>query len=433
MSLRTRLTLISAGAVIAVVVLVTLGAFASTAREVEAQADIFLRERAELLAEGPRRGDRNEPSFGFNDRTPLQFIDAEGTVLQTIGAAVPLPVTELDRQAIKQNTQSNPHTVLVDDRAFRVITMPVDDQIGLMIARDMSEQDAVIDGLALRLPLLGLAAAMFAGLLAWGAVGRAMKPLGALTDAAEQVAETQDFSVEFPSQTAGEIGRLTDSFRSMLSALSVSKDQQRRLIDDAGHELRTPLTSLRNNIGFLKRAPDVEETRRRETLDDIEFELEELSELVTELVSLATDNDQAEPVREVMLSDLAESVVHRAHRRSGRVIEVVSEAPVSILGQQALLERALSNLVSNAVKFSSGPITVTVTEEHIAVRDRGPGISDADKVHVFDRFFRSENARSMPGSGLGLSIVAMAATRHGGQPFVEDAEPGSIVGFTFSS
>ena len=434
MSLRTRLTLISAGAVIAVVIIVTLGAFAATAREVEAQADLFLKERAELLTAGPRRGGESEPGFGFNDRTPLQFIGRDGQVLQTIGADGPIPVTDIDRQAIAQNTTSEPHTVMFEDRPFRVITVAVDDEIGLMIARDMAEQVAVVDRLSTRLPLVGLAAAVFAGLLAWGAVGRSMKPLGALTEAAEQVAETQDFSVEFPTNTQGEIGRLTDSFRSMLAALSLSKDQQRRLIDDAGHELRTPLTSLRNNIGFLKRAPNVEQTQRQETLDDIEFELEELSDLVTELVSLATDDNQVtEPSTEIALGQLASAVAHRAHRRSGRDIKVVADESVTVTGQEGLMERAVSNLVSNAIKFSKGDVTVSVSEGRISVRDEGPGIADEDKPHVFDRFFRSESARTMPGSGLGLSIVAMAAARHGGEAFVEDADPGTVVGFTFAS
>ena len=112
---------------------------------------------------------------------------------------------------------------------------------------------------------------------------------------------------------------------------------------------------------------------------------------------------------------------------------MVADESVTVTGQEGLMERAVSNLVSNAIKFSKGDVTISVTEGRISVRDGGPGIADADKPHVFDRFFRSESARTMPGSGLGLSIVAMAAARHGGEAFVEDADPGTVVGFTFAS
>jgi len=434
MSLRTRLTLIAAGSVVAVVVLVSLAAFASTVSEVERQADLFLTERAEQLSrvrDRPPRG--GDGFFGFNESTPVQFITLEGLVVQTIGSDDPLPVSQADTAAIAEGKRSAPHTVTVDGRAFRVITVPIDADLGLMLGQDLAEQAAIFSGLSVRLPIIGLAAAVVAGMVAWAAVGRAVRPLDTLTQAAERVAATQELAIDFPPSGEGEIGRLSKSFQSMLQALSVSKQQQRRLVDDASHELRTPLTSLRNNIGYLKRADSLEVEKRTEVLDDIEFELEELSDLVSELVELATDSGAAtEPTVKIPMDTLVEAVVHRARRRSGREISVQT-ASIVVPGSEGLMERAISNLISNAIKFSpSGtPVDVVLEKGRISVRDYGEGIRDEDKEHIFERFYRSEAARTMPGSGLGLSIVNMAAERHEGVVFVSDADPGTIIGFSF--
>lgn len=434
MSLRTRLTLIAAGSVVAVVILVSLAAFASTVSEVEQQADRFLTERAEQLSRIGNRPPRGGEGFiGLNQSTPVQFITSDGLVLQTIGSEEPLPIGEMDTEAIAVGKRSAPHTVTVDGRAFRVITVPIDDDLGLMLGQDLAEQAAIFSGLSIRLPIIGLAAAVVAGMVAWAAVGRAIRPLDTLTQAAERVAATQELAIDFPTSGDGEIGRLSESFQSMLQALSVSKQQQRRLVDDASHELRTPLTSLRNNIGYLKRAGSLDGEKRDEVLDDIEFELEELSDLVTELVELAADSGATtEPTVNIPMDTLVETVVHRARRRSGRVINVET-ASVVVAGNEGLMERAISNLVSNAIKFSpsDAPIEVALEAGRISVRDYGAGISDDDKEHIFERFYRSEKARTMPGSGLGLSIVSMAAERHAGTVFVADAQPGTVVGFSF--
>jgi two-component system sensor histidine kinase MprB len=177
---------------------------------------------------------------------------------------------------------------------------------------------------------------------------------------------------------------------------------------------------------------------RSKVLSDLQSELEELSALVAELVALATEQRaDDEPITEIDLAALTEAVAERARRRTGRTVNVSASQTV-IAGRPLGLERALTNLVDNAAKWGppDEPIEVTVDSDdnvtRVTVRDHGPGIAAADRPLVFDRFYRATAARSMPGSGLGLSIVKQVVTSHGGRVFAEapsDGGPGAVVGF----
>jgi len=131
------------------------------------------------------------------------------------------------------------------------------------------------------------------------------------------------------------------------------------------------------------------------------------------------------------LVDVVERALDRARRRAGDVRFDVSLQPWTMLGDASALERAVLNLLDNAVKFSPSDGVIGVTLRSlgdgtavIEVSDQGPGISDADLPHVFERFYRSEEARTLPGSGLGLSIVLQAAQRHGGMAYANHAPGG---------
>jgi two-component system sensor histidine kinase MprB len=184
---------------------------------------------------------------------------------------------------------------------------------------------------------------------------------------------------------------------------------------DASHELRTPLTALRTNVEVLQRASTMDDAQRAQVLDAVDLELSELTELVTELVDLATDARADEPPQPADLGELTERVIARMRRLTGREITLTVGPDTTVSVQGAALERALSNLIDNACKFSGGgtPVDVTVAGPQVEVADRGPGIAPSDRDHVFDRFYRAPAARTMPGSGLGLSIVKQIADRHG--------------------
>jgi two-component system sensor histidine kinase MprB len=221
----------------------------------------------------------------------------------------------------------------------------------------------------------------------------------------------------------------------MLEALRGSVARQRQLVQDASHELRTPLTSLRANTELLERAT-LSEVDRSSILADMRAEVDELAVLSAELSALAIDQRKAEDPISVDLLEVANEVVARASRRTTVSITVHATSDSVITARPHQLERALSNLVDNAVKFSAGTsaVEVHVGAKRVEVRDHGPGISDKDKPHVFDRFYRAVATRSMPGSGLGLAIVAQFVQDHDANAYVLDnAGGGAIVGIQFRS
>ncbi len=232
----------------------------------------------------------------------------------------------------------------------------------------------------------------------------------------------------------------------MLGRLAQSEDDQRRLVQDAGHELRTPLTSLRTNISLLRRIDELPPEMRAELVADLAQEARELTDLVNELVDLAAGQSDTEPKQRIDLADLADEVAVVARRRTGREITVRVSGETVADARPAALQRAMSNLVENAAKFDRGgtaPIEIAVTGPEqarqggrqgairVEVLDRGPGVAEGDLLRLFDRFYRAADARSLPGSGLGLSIVREVAIAHGGAPFANRRDGGgAVIGFT---
>lgn len=433
MNLRSRIALLVAGSVAVCMLLVAAIAFISTVREIERDADRQLSARAERFrySFGPGSEENLLRSL-FGPNQPIQFIDGEGTPILTFGIDVPLHVTKIDLDAIKSGEPSAIHTEQTAGGAFRIITVPTEKGGGLMLAQNLVEQQEFLNRIQAQFVVIGLIGAASAGLIASGLAAAALRPMGSLTAAAENVARTQDLGATIRVRRNDEVGRVSRAFNTMLTALEASRSQQKRLIDDASHELRTPLTSLRTNIDFLQRADGLELAERKDILRDVNFELEELTTLVSELVELAKDNQTSdEPIMEIDLGRLVSRVAERAERRYNRAVVVTSDATV-VTGRPTLIERAVSNLIDNAHKWSSPemPIEVTVASGEVRVRDHGPGISDDDKARVFDRFYRSDKARTLPGSGLGLAIVEEIVAFHGGTTIVEDApDGGAIVGF----
>jgi two-component system sensor histidine kinase MprB len=214
----------------------------------------------------------------------------------------------------------------------------------------------------------------------------------------------------------------------MLAALERSVGAQKQLIADASHELRTPLTSLRTNIETLSRRPEMPDADRERLLADLSSELAELGRLVDDIVDLARDG--SEPTGEatdVRLDELAAACVERARRRAPAGVAIRADLePTVVAGIPERLDRAIGNLLDNALKWTpeGAEIAVTLTGGTLLVADRGPGVDDADLPHVFDRFYRSADARGTPGSGLGLAIVRQVAETHGGSAAVENDPAG---------
>jgi two-component system sensor histidine kinase MprB len=271
----------------------------------------------------------------------------------------------------------------------------------------------------------GIGIAIAAGLAALVATA-ALRPVRRLTTAAETVARTGNLSERVVANGSDELGRLATRFNEMLAALERSVGAQRRLVADASHELRTPLTAARTNVDLLRegKLPEHEE---RHALDEASVELGALTRLVADLVELARGEERKLRIEEVQLDDLVSGVVERAQARAPQVRFVTALSPAHVQADPVLLERAVSNLLDNAIKYSpdGAPIEVSVRGGEVVVADHGPGIADEDLPRVFDRFYRAATARSKPGAGLGLAIVREAAEAHGGTASAESTSSGA--------
>jgi two-component system sensor histidine kinase MprB len=257
----------------------------------------------------------------------------------------------------------------------------------------------------------------------------ALHPLEEVTDEIERVAETNDMAYRVDEGGADELGRLRRVFNRLLASVQSSQYLQRQLVLDASHELRTPLTSLRTNAQVLSRARDLSGEDLNQLTADMVAQVDELAALVTDLGELARgERSEGEPVT-LRLDECVDECVDTA-RTHARIKDITIETDVdasSVLARRDRLTRAVSNLLTNAVKFTpaGGRIRVTSHGGCVTVADSGPGISDADRPHVFDRFWRSASARALPGSGLGLSIVAQVVNElHGTVEVDRDPELG---------
>ena len=257
-----------------------------------------------------------------------------------------------------------------------MVAFEAEHALTVQIARDITETEAVVRRLRSQIGLVGVLIAAIAGLGGWLVARRFVAPVEDLSETAETIARTRDLSTSIVVSRQDEVGRLGQSFNTMLDALRTSRAQQRRLVQDASHELRTPLTSLRTNVEVLRRARSLPQSEQEEILSDLDSELRELSDLVTELVELATDAERGdEPLQDVGLGDLAESVSERARRRTGRVIDVNTDADrVSV--RPSMIERSVSNLIDNAHKWSPEGEAISVS----VARKRASPFSTTDRA-----------------------------------------------------
>ncbi|MEV1064721.1 HAMP domain-containing sensor histidine kinase [Streptomyces sp. NPDC050263] len=378
----------------------------------------------------------------------IQVVKEDGTVCVLDASLGKVKVTQSDRDDIKNgqtdklyfrngtDEDGDPVRVMLQPLATTTVTGEAGPNVGLVVAVSLKSTQSTLNDLALILLLvsgIGVIGAGAAGL----AVARAgLRPVDKLTEAVEHVARTEDLSVRIPVEddSEDEIARLSRSFNSMTSSLANSRELQQQLIADAGHELRTPLTSLRTNIELLTRSEEtgrpLPEADRKALLASVKAQMTELAALIGDLQELSrSEGQRGERVQVVSLEDTVESALRRARLRGPELTITASLEAWYTRAEPAALERAVVNILDNAVKFSpeGGVIDVRLTGGVLTVRDHGPGIPTEELPHVFDRFWRSPSARALPGSGLGLSIVARTVEQAGGQVTLAHADGGGTV------
>lgn len=435
--LRSRLALLTAFAVAVAVAAVSAACWFVTRAQLEGEMDSALRNtRLDPGAVGTlfricQRGEKPPPVGGYT----VQIIDAGGGVCTSGEAA--LPVGEGDLAVARGTLAYVLHTVKdADGHEMRVSTYPQPGSNGLAVsvARPLTEIDNALSTLGWVLLLVSGIGVIGAGAAGLWVARTGLEPVHRLTGAVEHVAATEDLTVRIPADGEDEIARLSRAFNQMTAALASSRDRQARLIADAGHELRTPLTSLRTNIELLARSEEtgraIPPEDRRALMASVKAQMTELAALIGDLQELARpDAVRPGPLEVVPLHTVLRSALDRARLRGPELTFATDLAPWYVRAEPAALERALVNVLDNAVKFSPprGTIEVTLMRGELTVRDHGPGIASDELPHVFDRFWRSPSARSLPGSGLGLSIVARTVKRTGGSVTLSPAEGGGTV------
>jgi two-component system, OmpR family, sensor histidine kinase MprB len=359
-----------------------------------------------------------------------QVVNSAGAIVVRSARGVSMPVDAPTLALARRGGEPFFRDARVVGTHVRVLAQPFGKGRAIQLAQPLTEVDSLLGRLRLILALLDLGGIALAALLGRLVAGAAVLPLKRLSQATEHVALTQDLSGRIASTGQDEIGRLASSFNAMLdalersmSALDASVHAQRQLVADASHELRTPVTSLRTNIELLQRADDIDPGDRQRLLGDVVEQIEELTLLMNDLIELARGDQPVAEAEDVRLDALVGDVVDRARRHAPDAEFELSLQPTLVAAVPARLERAIANLIDNAIKYSPShePVEIALCDGELTVRDHGPGISAADLPHVFDRFYRGAEARGRPGSGLGLAIVRQVVEQQGGRVSAERA------------
>jgi two-component system sensor histidine kinase MprB len=350
MIFRARLTLAAAAAVAVAVLLATAAAFFALRRDLVHSVDETLRGRVNAVARLARQGELAEGAEGRDELARFgglaQVASPDGSAARLGGGAPAFPVSAKARTVATSQHGSFFSTVRVGNQHLRVLTEPLQQGSALQVARSLEEVDRDLRRLAFIFGAVAFGGVALAAALGWLVARTALVPLDRLTETMEGVGETADLTRRVDYGGRDELGRLTESFNRVLSALERSRREQ-----------------------------------------------------------------------------------HESHARTKDVCVEADLQPTRVHGGRARLERAVANLLDNAVKWSPahGLVEVTTREGAVIVRDRGPGIARDDLPHVFDRFYRSPAARGLPGSGLGLAIVRQVAEADGGSVTAANHPDGGAV------
>jgi len=430
LSLRARLIAAAAAATIGAVAVLGASVLLLVDHQLHSSLDSTLRSRAadvaRLAVEAPAvltSPGALEAPFGGRDLS-VEVVDRLGRIYArslSLGGRV-LPGGSALTSALADGRGSFRDADLSDE-PLREYVAPIADAGGpvsggaVLVGSSTSEIDETVH----RLRALVAFSALAAGLL--GAAGaalltqRGLRPLRRLADGAREIADTHDASRRLPSGSqGGELAELASTLNRMLESLERARTTERRFLADASHELRTPLTSLRGNAAYVAR-----HGADADALRDIETDAVRLAHLLDDLLALEREDGATHPIELVRLSEVVDAVCDGL-----TLVEVTIDDEVIVRGEPGALERALRNLVDNARLHGPAdqPVAVSLSRAGdralLAVSDRGHGLDPTQVELAFQRFWRGP-ATGRPGSGLGLSIVAATAARHGGRVLVDGA------------
>jgi two-component system, OmpR family, sensor histidine kinase MprB len=466
-SLRRRLTVAGGGAVFVALAIASLVIYFSVRSNLNEQTDASLIQSAQnvaakwLVANAPqpvggpfgKGGAAGKLPAGTSPPAdgPLLSSDASGyfQVIPNIGSTTPAAKGAGLKSPIKESPPNGFVSLIGLDAgvargwvpaylrdiryrgvAMRLYTMRLSSSSDGLVrtGRPLTEANATIARVRWLLLGLTLGGALAAGLLGRLAANAVLRPVRALAGAVGEVSATRDLNQRIPVSGRDELASLAADFNAMLAALDESQQAQQQLIADASHELRTPLTAHRANIELLAR-PDLPVGQRQRVLGAAVRSMERLSALVGDLILAARDGRSVDAREPLALDELVAAAVERAQHRASELRFESRLEPYRFVGARSRLERAVDNVLDNAIKWSptGGIVEVRLADGRLTVRDHGPGIAEADLPHVFDRFYRAAAARALPGSGLGLAIVKQTVDDHAGSVTVANADGGGAL------
>ena len=327
-----------------------------------------------------------------------------------------------------------------DHRALvRVVQLP--GGFRLLVGRDLEERERLF-GIVVNAGQWSLALVIVLGLIGGFFVSRrVLSRIDAMTGTAQTIM-AGDLSGRLPvAGTGDELDRLADNVNAMLERIEALMRGLKEVSDNIAHDLRTPLTRLRNRCEQALRSA-AGEASYRAALESTIAESDELIRTFDALLMIArAESGQArDNMAEFDASEIARDVgelYEPVADEKGIALKVEAPAAAPVHGNRELVSQALANLIDNAIKYAGPngkingmPAEIVVKAGNdgdritLSVADRGPGIPDADRGRVVERFVRLEQSRSEPGSGLGLSLASAVARLHGGELKLEDNHPG---------
>lgn len=439
MSLRVRLALFGAAVVALALVIFGLAIYGLVSRSVDTNQDKDLRARAGAaigaLATTPNLDLAPRPLIAPVDLRSstdvfVEVLGSDGTLIYTTGVlngappAVPLQIlddaarmgsafaTQGDRNAgtqLRIYAQPFPHGFVVAGQSTRVPQSNLSGIVGFLV-------------------ISGVPTLLAALIASWLVAGRALKPLKDVAGAADDIGRTRDFGRRLSGmRSRDEVALLAASFNRMLDQLQDAFESQRRFVADASHELRTPLTTIQGNAGLLSQGPAVDDSVRRAAAGDIVAESDRMARLVDRMLTLARADSGLQLVLvPIQLKPLITGVCRQAASLHPDVTIVVDAVDASVAGDEDALRQLLWILIDNASRFARSKITVQLAVEgdwaRLLVGDDGSGIAIDDRDRVFERFFKSDAARTRSGAaqtdhgaGLGLSIARWITDQHHGR------------------
>jgi two-component system OmpR family sensor kinase len=430
-SLRLRLALFGAGVVALALLVFGVLLYALLARGVVTNQDDALRTRAKdtvFTLHGMPASQAPVAPVNLNksDDIFIELLSVDGSLLYSTGVLDGQPPTP--SKTLLNDAKARNGAFATQGR-LRLYAFPYFESGYIVAGQSTRVPQSSLSGIVVFLIVSAIPALIAALIASWLVAGRALAPLKAVANAAEDIGRTRDFARRLPPRPArDEVARLSSSFNGMLNQLQDAFESQRRFLADASHELRTPLTTIQGNAGLLA-LRDVNEETRRAAASDVLAESGRMARLVDRLLTLArADAGLRLQLAPVDLRSVTETVCRQAAASHPERKITVAASDARISGDEDAVRQMLWILLDNASRYAKSAVDVRLEVEsgwaRLTVADDGAGIPPGERERVFERFYRAEPSRSGAHAGLGLSIARWIVTEHRGRILAGEAPAG---------